>query len=143
VRSPRRTALRRALIPLVPAAFIGAALAPAAVAGPVSTLPTTKQPRVATIAPGITHERIVRSGGPLHANNGRMLAALAVEGAGVVCEPDFILGPDIARGALVPILADWKLPAIAIHVAYPSRRHLSAKVRAFVDYLAERLAAWQ
>ncbi len=88
-------------------------------------------------------ERIVRIGGPLHANNGRMLAALAVEGAGVVCEPDFILGPDIARGALVPILADWKLPAIAIHVAYPSRRHLSAKVRAFVDYLAERLAAWQ
>ena len=88
-------------------------------------------------------ERIVRIGGPLHANNGRMLAALAVEGAGVVCEPDFILGPDIARGALVPILADWKLPAIAVHVAYPSRRHLSAKVRAFVDYLAERLAAWQ
>ena len=88
-------------------------------------------------------ERIVRIGGPLHANNGRMLAALAVEGAGVVCEPDFILGPDIARGALVPILADWKLPAIAIHAAYPSRRHLSAKVRAFVGYLAEKLATRQ
>lgn len=88
-------------------------------------------------------DKVVRIGGPLHANNGRMLAALAVEGAGGVCEPDFILGPDIARGALVPILADWKLPAIAVHVAYPSRRHLSAKVRAFVDYLAERLAAWQ
>ena len=85
-------------------------------------------------------EQVVRIGGPLHSNNGRMLAALAVEGAGIVCEPDFILAPDIASGALVPILADWKLAAIAIHAAYPSRRHLSAKVRSFVDFLAERLA---
>ena len=81
-------------------------------------------------------DKVVRIGGPLHANNGRMLGALAVEGAGIVCEPDFILAPDLARGALVPILADWTLPSIAIHAAYPSRRHLSAKVRAFVDFLA-------
>lgn len=81
-------------------------------------------------------DRVVRIGGPLHANNGRMLGALAVEGAGIVCEPDFILAPDLERGALVPILTDWTLPSIAIHAAYPSRRHLSAKVRAFVDFLA-------
>ncbi len=81
-------------------------------------------------------DKVVRVGGPLHANNGRMLGALAVEGAGIVCEPDFILAPDIARGALVRILADWTLPSIAVHAAYPSRRHLSAKVRAFVDFLA-------
>lgn len=81
-------------------------------------------------------DRVVRIGGPLHSNNGRMLGALAVEGAGIVCEPDFILAPDLERGALVPILADWTLPSIAIHAAYPSRRHLSAKVRAFVDFVA-------
>lgn len=81
-------------------------------------------------------DRVVRIGGPLHANNGRMLGALAIEGAGIVCEPDFILAPDLERGALVPILTDWTLPSIAIHAAYPSRRHLSAKVRAFVDFLA-------
>lgn len=81
-------------------------------------------------------DKVVRIGGPLHANNGRMLGALAVEGAGIVCEPDFILAPDLERGALVPILTDWTLPSIAIHAAYPSRRHLSAKVRAFVDFLA-------
>lgn len=84
-------------------------------------------------------EQVVRIGGPLHSNNGRMLAALAVEGAGIVCEPDFILAPDIERGALVPILADWTLPSAPIHAAYPSRRHLSAKVRAFVDFLVEGL----
>ena len=86
-------------------------------------------------------ERVVRIAGPIHANNGRMLAALAAEGAGIVCEPDFIVGPDVATGRLVPILADWALPSVPISAAYPSRRHLSAKVRAFVDFLVASLAA--
>jgi len=99
VRSPRRTALRRALIPLVPAAFIGAALAPAAVAGPVSTLPTTKQPRVATIAPGITHERIVRSGGQVvHVVRGR-------PGPRVSMAPVLAGGSPTSRGGLTQAIA--------------------------------------
>jgi DNA-binding transcriptional LysR family regulator len=85
-------------------------------------------------------ERAVRVAGPIHANNGRMLVALAAEGAGIACEPDFIVAPEIAGGRLVPILEDWTAPAMPIHAAYPSRRHLSAKVRAFVDFLAERAA---
>jgi len=56
-------------------------------------------------------------------------------------EPDFIVAPEIASGRLVPILADFAPPALPVHAAYPSRRHLSAKVRAFVDFLAERAAA--
>ena len=86
-------------------------------------------------------ERIVRIAGPMHANNGRMLAALAAEGAGIANEPDFIVAPEIAAGRLVPVLADWAQPAIPIQAAYPSRRHLSAKVRAFVDFLVAALAA--
>jgi len=86
-------------------------------------------------------ERAVRVAGPIHANNGRMLVALAVEGAGIAFEPDFIVAPEIASGRLVPILADFAPPALPVHAAYPSRRHLSAKVRAFVDFLAERAAA--
>ena len=83
-------------------------------------------------------ERAVRVAGPIHANNGRMLVALAAQGAGIALEPDFIVAPEVADGRLVPILGDWTPPAIPIHAAYPSRRHLSAKVRAFVDFLAER-----
>ena len=83
-------------------------------------------------------ERAVRVAGPIHANNGRMLVALAAQGAGIALEPDFIVTPEVADGRLVPILGDWTPPAIPIHAAYPSRRHLSAKVRAFVDFLAER-----
>ncbi len=43
-------------------------------------------------------ERNVRVVGPVHANNGRFLEALAVEGVGIVYEPDFIVGPDVQRG---------------------------------------------
>jgi len=82
-------------------------------------------------------EHLQRVGGPLHANNGRMLAALAVEGAGLCYEPDFIVGPELASGRLVPLLADYATPDIPVHAAYPSRRHLSAKVRAFVDWLGK------
>jgi DNA-binding transcriptional LysR family regulator len=86
-------------------------------------------------------ERLVRIGGPIHANNGRMLAAFAAEGAGIGNETDFNAAPELEAGRLVPILTDWSQPGIPIHAAYPSRRHLSAKVRAFVDHLAAALAA--
>ena len=82
----------------------------------------------------------MRIAGPVHANNGRFLEALAVEGVGIAYEPDFIVGPDVRAGRLVPILRAFAPPAAAIHVVYPSRRHLSAKVRAFTDFLAERFA---
>lgn len=87
-----------------------------------------------------SRERSVKIGGSVHANNGRMLAALAVEGMGIALEPDFIVGPDIRTGRLVPLLPGFTPPSSDIYAAYPSRRHLSAKVRAFVDFLATRFA---
>jgi len=95
-------------------------------------------------ADGAGRERKVRIAGPIHANNGAFLAALAVAGRGIGCEPDFIVGPDVRAGRLVPILRAFAPPAAGIHVVYPSRRHLSAKVRAFADFLIERFRepAW-
>jgi len=86
-------------------------------------------------------ERNVRVVGPVHANNGRFLEALAVEGAGIVYEPDFIVGPDVLAGKLTTILREYPPPPTSIYVMYPSRRHLSAKVRAFTDFLAERFTS--
>ena len=84
---------------------------------------------------------------PRHrANNGRMLAALTVEGLGVVFEPDFIVAPEVRAGRLVRLLPDYEPARSPIAAVYPSRRHLSAKVRTFVDFLAERFAqaqGWQ
>jgi DNA-binding transcriptional LysR family regulator len=86
-------------------------------------------------------EHTVRVEGPVHANNGDLLVAAAVEGIGIAMEPDFIVAADLAAGRLVRVLAEYAPAPAGIYAVYPSRRHLSAKVRAFVDFLAERYAA--
>ena len=83
----------------------------------------------------------VRISSRVRANNGRMLTALAVAGLGVVLEPDFIVAPEIRAGRLRPLLPQFAPPRTPISAVYPSRRHLSPKVRAFVDFLADRFAA--
>lgn len=85
-------------------------------------------------------EHSVRIAGSAHANNGSLLCALAVAGMGVLLEPDFIVAAEIRAGRLVPLLPGFRPPTSTIYAAYPSRRHLSAKVRLFVDALAERFA---
>ncbi len=90
-------------------------------------------------AGGDEHE--VRVGGPLHANSGELLVAAALAGMGIVFEPDFVVGPHLARGALRRVLDGYAGPKLDVWAVYPSRRHLSAKVRAFVDFLAEVFAA--
>ena len=89
-------------------------------------------------------DRNVRVTGAAHANSGSFLEALAVAGLGIVFEPDFIVGADVRAGRLVPILRAFVPAASNIQVVYPSRRHLSAKVRAFTDFLAARFtgAEW-
>lgn len=85
---------------------------------------------------GETHEVKIA---PRHrVNNGRMISALAMDGLGVAFEPDFIVAPDVRAGRLVPLLTDYEAPRAPIAAVYASRRHLSAKVRTFVDFLAGR-----
>ena len=85
-------------------------------------------------------ERSVHVSGTLHSNNGDLLAEAAVRGAGIVFEPAFIVGPDVRAGRLVPLLQDYEPAPVPIYAVYPSRKHLSAKVRRFVDFLIARFA---
>jgi len=85
-------------------------------------------------------ERTVRVSGRLHSNNGDLLAEAAASGAGIVFEPAFIVGPEVRAGRLVPLLQDFMPPPVPIYALYPSRKHLSAKVRRFVEFLVERFA---
>jgi DNA-binding transcriptional LysR family regulator len=80
-------------------------------------------------------ERAVRIAGTLHSNNGDLLAEVAARGCGIVFEPAFIVGPEVRAGRLVPLLQEFTPPPVPIYAVYPSRKHLSAKVRSFVDYL--------
>lgn len=81
---------------------------------------------------------IVRVSGRIRANNGDALRAAALCGAGVVLMPSFICGGDLAEGRLVPLLCDRRVPDAAIYAVYPPGRHLSAKVRSFIDFLVPR-----
>ncbi|MNT60770.1 HTH-type transcriptional regulator DmlR [compost metagenome] len=72
----------------------------------------------------------------MRANNGDLLRCAALDGLGIIMQPDFIVGDDIRTGRLVPLLPDYSVTPIGIHVLYPHRRYLSAKVRAFAEHLA-------
>jgi DNA-binding transcriptional LysR family regulator len=88
-------------------------------------------------------ERAVRVSGTLHSNNGDVLAEVAARGGGIVVEPAFIVGPDVRAGRLVPLLQEFTPAPLAIYAVYPTRKHLSAKVRRFVEFLVERFSQAQ
>ena len=81
-------------------------------------------------------ERAVRVSGTLHANSGDFIAEAAARGAGVVLEPAFVVAADVRAGRLVPLLQEFEPAPVPVYAVYPSRKHLSAKVRLFVDFLA-------
>ncbi|HZZ09310.1 MAG TPA: LysR substrate-binding domain-containing protein, partial [Paraburkholderia sp.] len=54
--------------------------------------------------------------------------------------PSYLIGRDMTRGRLVRLLGDYRLPQVEINIAYPSRRHLPAKVRTFIDHLVEHFS---
>ena len=74
----------------------------------------------------------------MKATSGEFLRSAAVEGQGIIFTPTFIVYKEIERGALVPILKDYKLAKIDAYAIYPQTRHLSQRVRAFVDFLVKR-----
>jgi DNA-binding transcriptional LysR family regulator len=80
---------------------------------------------------------VVTVKGLLESNDGQILRAAALDGMGILVQPTYILYEDIVAGRLVPLLDDWDLPRLTINLAYPSRKHLSAKVRTFIDFMAE------
>ena len=83
----------------------------------------------------------VRVTGPLTANNAEALHSAALGGLGIALLPTWTCGNDVFNGRLERLLpgheADLVAQETAIHAIYPHARHLSAKVRAFVDYLVE------
>jgi DNA-binding transcriptional LysR family regulator len=76
--------------------------------------------------------------GNLHANSDNALRLAAVHGQGLAMAPSFLLVDEIRSGRLVPVLTEFLAAEHAINAIYPHRRHLSAKVRSFIDLLAKR-----
>ena len=90
-------------------------------------------------------EQGVPLSGNFRANSAEALRLAAVAGQGLMHAPRFLVADDLAAGRLVPVLTGFRTAELSINAIYPHRRHLSAKVRIFIDLLAEhfrKTAAW-
>ncbi len=74
----------------------------------------------------------------LSVNDGNVYMTAALIGLGVIQIPTFMGHPHLETGALVPVLTDWAVPSIPLHVVYPPNRHLSNRLRVFVDWISGR-----
>jgi DNA-binding transcriptional LysR family regulator len=90
---------------------------------------------------GQARPHTVRVNYVMHANNGDTAREAALAGQGVIWQPAFLVGDDLREGRLVPLLPGYRMPDIDVLAVYPSRRHLSAKVRVMVDFLVEAFKA--
>lgn len=81
----------------------------------------------------------VRTKGTLRVNNSETLCTALLDGLGIGRLPTFVAGAQIADGRLIRVLPNYALPEQALYAVFPERRHMPVKVRAFVDFLADRI----
>lgn len=74
----------------------------------------------------------------LRATNGEFLRDAAIAGEGILIEPRFIIYENLRDGSLLELLPDYKWSELKAYAVYPPTRHLSVRVRAFVNFLVER-----
>ena len=86
-------------------------------------------------------EEVVKVRGAVVSNDGEAAVSLALRGLGILERSEWHVTPYIRSGQLQLVLADWELPAADIFVVYPVKKNLSAKVRTFVDHLADAIAS--
>jgi DNA-binding transcriptional LysR family regulator len=85
-----------------------------------------------------TGRKAVEVKGTFQTNHAEALRQVALDGLGLAMLPTFLAGGDLSRGALRPVLSDFVSSDTSIYAVYPQHRHLSPKVRAFVDFMTER-----
>ena len=68
---------------------------------------------------------------------GRLRSQLAASGGGIVLQPTFIAGALIRQGKLTPLLTEYQWPTVPAYAVYPPTRHLSFRVRTFIDFLVD------
>lgn len=73
-------------------------------------------------------------------DDGNAYLAAGLAGLGALWLPDYMAREPLARGELVPLFDDWRLDPMPLYVAYPPNRHVSAKLRVFIDWIAELMA---
>lgn len=86
------------------------------------------------------HAHLIDGPVRLAATNMQMLLAAALAGAGLAYGPTFVFGEAIASGELRVLMSDHKTSELAIHAVYPTKRHVSLKLRRFIEHLCASFA---
>ena len=73
----------------------------------------------------------------MHTNSGDTCRSAALMHQGIILQPSFLIGDDLKSGALVALLPEYLSTALGVYAVYPSRKHLSPKVRLLIDHLVE------
>jgi len=76
----------------------------------------------------------------MHTNSGDTCRAAALAHQGVILQPTFLVGKDLTDGSLLELMPQYRSIEFGIYAVYPTRKHVSAKVRAMIEFLAEHLA---
>ncbi|WGT63594.1 LysR family transcriptional regulator [Variovorax paradoxus] len=76
----------------------------------------------------------------LSVDDGNAYLAAGLAGLGILWLPDYMARPHLARGELVRLFDGWQLDSMPLYVAFPPNRHVSAKLRVFIDWVAELMA---
>lgn len=87
---------------------------------------------------GADGEHWIQPSWSLCVNNAEVLRDVAVRGRGVALLPEFIAGEAFKTGQLKALLQDFWAPPLTLYAIYPPTRHLSVKVRLFIDFLVNR-----
>jgi len=77
----------------------------------------------------------------MHTNNGDTCRAVALAHHGMILQPTFLVGEDLAAGRLVELLPEYRSIELGIYAIYPTRKHVALKVRALIDFLAQQFSA--
>jgi DNA-binding transcriptional LysR family regulator len=73
----------------------------------------------------------------VRSNNGDTCVAGALQHQGIVLQPTFLVGPHLAAGRLVELMPDYRSVELGIYAVYPTRKHVTPKVRLLIDFLVE------
>ena len=85
-------------------------------------------------------EHVIKVSGPIVTSHRHVLRTAAVRGLGVAYGPSDFFRDDLAAGRLTAVLGDYRLPEATIYAVYPASRQLSAKVKAFNDFMTRHFA---
>ncbi len=89
-------------------------------------------------------EATVKIAPRVRTNSGDTCRAAALQHQGIVLQPSFIVGTDLAQGLLAETMDPWRAGELGVYAVYPSRKFVSPKVRLLIDFLVEAFAkpAW-